>query len=493
MPACEVDCLTTYSCSGASPKEAIPGAVYSPYVVLKFKNGEKILTVGNTSSPPDNHAVISSFQYGFQPGTVGYGADFEIIDHGGLMYKMIVKALNKTLSKMKDEVFQHSFDFGWIVKHCDGRNELKTATGLTGKVLRGTLTSIEQVFEGGGYKLKVHFTGQSTRFGDVRLDDSMGDENNKISIKEALIELFTEHDPSFNGVEFVDKDGLSPLEFLKSDGGPDGPKGAWPANQQNPLAAARTWLSSLTTVNGRGILICYDPNSGKLVFKENPEKPDGNCCNRSEGTYVVNGGNCSPVLSFSPTIKWVLSSIPGSGAAAAGAASGANDAYVKPTIDIQKVGVQSSPTVQQHESMWRHPDGLAEGAATGLAAQEEANSNKELTAPFEAELKIHGDPYYSDPIGLISRTLSIVVINPFHVEECEWVTVTNCNSILSNKRYLILGLSHQISGGSFVTTIKVQLPTPNTHVDFDEPLGGEGCGTETFSESPGESVASEER
>lgn len=484
MP-CQIDCLSTYSC-GLPPNQPLDGAIFSPYVKLQFGK-QQVITVGNESSPPNNHATISSFQYGFGPQTMGWGADFEVIDQGGTLYRQIIRAMHKTITNAKNETLQTMFDFGWIIKNCSGQTSMQTAYSITGKILHGLISEVDQTFEGGIIKLKFKIRGPQDDTPFVPQDDTIGDEANKVTLKDALRQLFTEHHPQFGEIQFRSKDD-GELCFKSSDGGCDGPKGAWPLNQQNPLAAARTWLSSISTNNDRGILITYDPNTAGIIFQE--DKQNNDCCSGNIGTYIVNGGNCSPVLEFNPTVRWQFGLIPGSGATPAGAASGANNAYVEPTIDIQKAGGQTSPAVQQHEWLWRHPDELATGASDGNAAHIEANGPFEFPIGFSAQLKIHGDPSYSWGPYFIGKTLSIIVINPFHInDKCTWITSPNCNSILSNKNYIIRGVSHQITGGSYVTTLDVLLTTPNSQIDATEALGGTGCGTETFDDNIGGSQA----
>lgn len=486
MP-CNVDCIETYGCGVPIP--TTPGAIFTPYVKIEF-DGDKYITMGNASAPPDNHATISSFQYGFTPGTTGYGADFEIIDQGGVMYRRIIKALNKTITTINEEVAMTTFDFGWVIKNCDGQTWLQTAYTITGKKLHGTFTGVEQTYEGGKVKLKFSIRGPQYRIPDVRHDETEGDEDNKISLKAALIKLFTENHPKFNSVQFKNKDG-GELRFKSSDHGPDGPIGMWPHNQQNPLSAARTWLSSVVTDNDRGILILYDPDTSSIVLQE--DKTDHQCCANTMGTYIVNGGGCSPVLELQNNIQWPLGLIPGGGATPGGAAAGKNDDYVKSEKNIQKAGTQTSPAIQQHEWLWRNPEELADGASKGNAAQSEANSPVEMPrVGFNADLKIHGDPQYSFPPELIAKTISLIVINPFHInDKCTWVTTSNCNPIMSNKSYIILGVSHQITNGSFITTLSLRLTQPNIDVDATDALGGTGCGTEKFDSSPGISMATD--
>jgi len=482
MP-CLVDCIDAYKCGDLL--EAFPGAIFAPYVELNF--GGKRITVGNNSAPPNNHATISSFEFGFMPGSTGYGAKFEIIDQGGVMSKDIIKAINKTATLAANETMQTYFDFGWIIKTCDGTTEFLTATKLTTAKLHGMIMKVEQTYEGG--KSKLTFTVEapsSATTPEVRHDDTEGDEAQKITLKEALTALFTEHHPKFSSVEFKNKDG-GDLEFKNSDGGALGPKSSWPHNQQNPLSVARTWLSAITSKDGKGILICYNPTTNSIVFQE--DKSERGCCINPVGTYIVNGGNCSPVLEFNPTLTWGPLGIPSTGAPSGSSASGDQTAIVEPTVDVQLAGTQDSPAIQQHEWQYRHPESLASGASEGHSAQLETNRTVEVLPGFSAQLKIHGNPKFSDPIDMIGKSVGVIVINPFHIDDqCQWVVGPTCNPIMSNKNYMIQGVNHQISGGSYVTTLQLFLYQPNKDQDYDLPLGGEDCGTETFVDGLGASL-----
>ena len=86
----QLDCLTSYTCM-KDIFQAYPGAIYTPYVAVTI--GDINITMGNKSSPAyKNHAAISSFTYGFEPGTSSFGADIEIVDSGGTAYRDIIRA-----------------------------------------------------------------------------------------------------------------------------------------------------------------------------------------------------------------------------------------------------------------------------------------------------------------------------------------------------------------------------------------------------------------
>src|SRR6185437_8328740 len=101
-----------------------------------------------------------------------------------------------------------------------------------------------------------------------------------------------------------------------------------------------------------------------------------------------------------------------------------------------------------------------------------------------AELKIQGNPAFADPILFTQRTISIIVINPFHIKrgidnECgDWLQAETCNKVLSNKRWWVTGVVEDIREGSYTTTLKVRLDAPGVDVSFGEPLGASESGFE---------------
>jgi len=486
---CNVDCLTDYSCSQnpISPKNG-DGAVFSPYVLLHF--GEDEISVGNQSSENfSNHAAISSFQIGFSPGDGGCQAVFEIVDQGGVAYRQIIRGLNKTATNTKVESSQIYVDFGWTIKDCDGNIEKLTVESLTGKIIRLLLVELEQTFESGLVKLKVTLSNALIHtVPDTRHNDAIGGEgpNESITLKNAIKILFTERTPKFSGVKFLAKDETE-LQFT---GGPanaagDGPLKRWPCNQMNSLSICRNWLNEVRSKDGNGTIITYDSNDDQIIIMEDPIT-EGCCSNpRNLGTYIVNGGNCSPVIEFMPAIKWPLGQMPGGGKVAGGATSGNNNTDEETPQNEQQVGVQGaiSPTEDMAKAI--SPNEQAQELAKNHAANAKANAPFALNfwpIGLQADLKIMGDPSYSDFLKLIGGYVSIIVINPFRIdEECRWgvaLSESNCNSILSNKNWFILGVDHQIQGGNFTTTLKVSLIEPNRQAGADQSLGG--CGTEAF-------------
>ena len=99
-----------------------------------------------------------------------------------------------------------------------------------------------------------------------------------------------------------------------------------------------------------------------------------------------------------------------------------------------------------------------------------------------------GDPYFANLTSFTGKEVSIIVLNPFSTKtDCTWISEPTCNQVLSNKHYLIKGVSHQITEGSFVTTLHVFMFAPNSNLPADSTLGGGG--TESYSDAYGVSKA----
>jgi hypothetical protein len=464
---------SNYSCDG-KPKTPPEGAVYTPYVRLEFGDGN-VLTGGNNSSPDTNLAAITSFEYGFGSGTQGWGMNIEAIDNGGAMYRKILRSINKTIVKIPDEVSNVEVDFGWIIKNCDG----SVTTDFASKIhkLYGIFFKCDMTFESGNVKMKIEIRAPSSKSADVRHAEPFGTEDGKVYLRDALIELFTERHPRFQEVEFIDQYGFPDFEFKNF--GYEGPPNVWPCDQEDSFAIARKWLNGIVTQDDRGIVIGYESGAVNVIIQEDPE--DG-CCPKSRylGTYVVNGGNCSPVISFNPTIAWDKGYIPGGGGATGGASTGDFGEFAEPENNIEKAGTQTSIAAEQNQWNFRNPEDQSDEANNALSAHEHAEG-KTINGPvkgWEADLKIIGDPAFIDLPEMMGATLGIVFINPFYIDECVWIQRPMVNSMLSNKNYMVVGITHQISAGSFTTNFKLRLTIPNVDLDFDAPLGE--CGTETM-------------
>jgi hypothetical protein len=480
------ECLSTYLCNDIKlpPK----GAVYAPYIKVTINN-EVLLMSGNESSPPgNNHAIITSFQYGASSGTGGAGCVIEAVDEGGIAYRKIADAINKDITQANNEVKKFNLEFGWQITYCNGITSKVTNQqgGGNGKPIRLLPIKINTNFDGGLIKFTLECLDLfAARSADNRLEKNIGSEDGKVSLKVALEQLFQSKDPKFTSVKLQRADG-SDFVFNNDYGGPNGYWSVHNVDQETNVGCARKWINKTLTDNQKGILIMYDQEDGGVVLMEEPDYKDKDCCGSGKpnlGTYIVNGGNESPVISFNPSFEWILSSNSGSGGVASGASSsdgGEDKVKSKEEKGIQNTGVQTNYLSSNNKFHHETPDDHSSKTNKTHTKHNNATKPFEIRSNIEAELKIIGDPInFINPRLFTGRWVSIIVINPHYISKdsseggCSWLVESNCNQILSNKKWLLKGVDHQITSGSYVTTLKVYLTAPGINKPASE---GIGCG-----------------
>lgn len=496
------ECLATYGCGNERIPEVIyqDGAVFTPFVEITVQ-GERVLTTGNESSPSvENHAMITSFQYGTSTGTGGCGMKVEVADEGGVMFKKFTQSINKDITKVQSQltgVPGCKAEFGWYVKKCDNSvikitNEENPPLPPYAGPVHFLPVTLETNFNEGVIKFVFEGVDLFVRSFDARLEKPMADEGSKINLKDALRKLFTEKDPTFTNVCFRRWNGQGEFDFKNNLGGPPGHKSTHPTEQESNVTCARKWLMQNRTDLDLGVLVVYEPGDrvctpGSVVFQEDPEGPDKPpCCQNSIGTYVVNGGNRSPVISFNPSIKWPLGGNAGDGGVPSGSATGQSNrkANEKLVVKAQNTGSQISHNIHQEHSQHQPPEEQPPIILFNSTAHNRASKPYEaMVSAIDAELKIMGDPSFVSPIMLTGKSVSLVVIEPYYFEGGsdwadvgDWLAQPTCNSILSNKNWLILGCDHQITSGQYFTTFKLRLAAPNIDIDAGDTFGG--CGTE---------------
>lgn len=480
------------------------GGVQTPFVeiiipVKGVADNKLILRTGNDSSPyfslPKNHAAIKSFSYGFGVGNnASNGFEVEIIDNGGVTYKALIHALNKSYSRKSEDSRDLTFTFGWKTISCDGQNSI-----ITSPPIHMIPTSIRTEIDGSLIKIKLEGSGwdlnQITAMAQKKPE---GNSEQLVKLKQAIENIMQKDPTKGSTVLFRNKDGIitfidpttgkvePAFKFKNSDGGKDGPKSVWPTSSQNHFDCIRKWLDSVKTDNNLGMIMTTDLKyPSTLIIQEDNFNPK--CCGplaKNVGAYIVGGGKSS-VISFNPQIEWALGLIP-----KGNVSSGANNAVQIENGDLnryklsevnQDEGVEQNPTISQHELYWTHPEKIVQRTADAYAANIEANAKYQKPNPINAELVIIGDPInYTDPSTIINSTINILFINPYRISDSSdsWVSTSNCNSLLSNKNWKIEAVNHKVNMGSFQTTIKVMLDLPGTNTDFDNPIGG--CGIEVF-------------
>jgi hypothetical protein len=505
------NCIDKFSCDKmirlpfdgpASGDKKYEGYSFAPFVEMKLKVSGEILTVGNNSRPDGNNtAVITSLEYG---ASEGVGVIIEIFDEEGGNFTKSFQALNKSLNNIKEDIGNLEIDFGWLVeKKCGGESirKFSVKTENEGNAISLLPLKMHVVYEGGKIKYTLEANDMQSRISEVRQECNIGTEDQKVSLKEAIKKFMKENlPPPMLNVEFLKQDGTV-WEFKNSDGGPNGPKSVWGSCQQNKLATLRRWIAPYTTKDDKGIILQWkgledgkEPKEGGTIILLEDPSPDKkqnspDLCGSNEGTYIVNGGKLSPVLSFNPKVSWILSGAGSSGASQAGASASGQKAGSSCQEDKNDKGGTASKMSTGGQDNNRSPDQQSKATAKANAAHEKAAVAGDFDGAIEAELKIIGDPKYIFPITWVSKTLSLIVINPMHLRNqplvlrdigCpDWLSQPACNPVFSNKNWMIKGVNHQIKGGSYVTILKLQLAVPNIELSRDSNLGGDPNGFKT--------------
>lgn len=503
-------CQETFQCG--TTMLPVDGYAFAPFIELILQTQNEIITVGNKSRPPNHSAVIKSMEYG---SSEGMGVSIEIFDEQGGNFTKSMESINKSLGSAAKDIQALRLDFGWIVQNkctIDAPEKISVKS-KTGDYIHLLPINLMVVYEGGKIKYTLEAQDLCSRVADVRMECNIGRDDAKVPLKQAIRTFMKQYQPPpFFDVEFWPAAAAGRADytgpewvFKESDGGKEGPKGVWSTNQQNKLATLRRWIAPLTTSNGKGIILQWkgknvtNTNEGGTIILQ--EDPTDKCASfdpckslnsiSSVGvwpkTYIVNGGKYSPVLSFNPQVKWTFSGQGKSGgsqsaASGAGAKPKGNDCDGK--VEVEKAGTSTKTTGGNQTSHWRSYDQESSKGLKANAAHESANAFREALSPIEAELKIIGDPSMIFPIDLFAKTVSLIVVNPFHIKgnkrfgdvKNDWLSSPMCNPVFSNKAWRISGVNHQIKEGSYVTILKLNLDAPNQQLPPGSSLGGDQSG-----------------
>lgn len=296
----------------------------------------------------------------------------------------------------------------------------------------------------------------------------------------------------------------------------------WMPNTKPPLAIIQDWINGqnvaakdltgkITSNKGRvGITMNFDPTYkykkgddpcitdcgdstqpqyGQLILWANGiPYCQGNfnnteINNRLKAVYVVNGGNCSPVLHFAPSFRWHSMAARGKG--------GVMGPTVGTVIDKSQGAVKTNCQIASSPGPNRHfrpaPGQQAvKTTAPGTMAEEttyhQVMANLAIGA-IEADLRVQGDPsdWLCSPILGYGRCVGIIFINPFFLVDNKlddgscpiWAAndpdskdfKSICNELLTSKGWFIMGVEHQIKDGQYVTTLKLKLIAPGAELN----------------------------
>ncbi len=463
MSDCLVGCINSYYCPPLLKPP--PFVSMAPYVKVGFGSPENGVTVGNKSFPSRPHeAIIKSFEYNKSN---GLGVTVEIFDEAGGAFDKFFENMPKKLEEFNSKPMLKA-QWGWVGTDCNN-----PMSPIDSPIIECEMTNIETSFSEG--KIKFIITGNDICqpiFASRHSDSLGGDKVQKMHLKDAIIKLFKEKPPTCQ-VEFLKKsqNGGSPVEWNFGGPGipPRGPKDRWSTDNQNKLSAAMEWLEPFHTEDNKGILPSFDPESNTLIFWEDPELCNvSSDCENSVGTFIVNAGLCSPVISFSPQINWMVAFNKfgvggGMGPASHKAIKKTNK--ICPGVNENTGAFQSVLLTSQAVNSF--VDKAGEETEKSQSMHTKANAIFNQKEPIKAELRIVGNPAreFCGVKETVIRWASVVVINPFHLGgggngDCaDWLAEPGCNTYLSNKKWKITGVCHNISEGSYTTTISLELPS----------------------------------
>ena len=471
---------------------------YAPFVKARFKDSGVEITVGNESyEKRPNTAIIKSMEYGYMDKPQ---ARLEIVDEAGGEFGFFVDSLRKCGGQLRGKTME--LNFGWVKSSCGGfgEQELITFDGW----IQMILFEIEVAYGEGLIKYTLQGTALDVVTTNQREDETHGpgmrltDAIQRICASKGITVVFASVTAEGNvKAETEWPQGLSADDapWVWNVGGTDGPKGSWQGDNNDVLSTIARWIEPYRTNDGAGMLMVFDSkNHERLYLWKNPKidiecpnytisqresNQSGNIVNQGDrrgslGTFIVNGGKCSPVLRFDPKINFISAT---GGRSTGGTAGSAENNEQKKVYEEQKkdsicpnednnTGPQNNATITQHAKENYSPSLVHKETLKSNMANIEANMFTEFNiSPIQAELTTIGMPTdeFVNFEKFLYAPISIIVINPFFLRstpqgECgdwSWLASSGCNEALSDKRYLCQGVNHVIKEGSYITTLKV--------------------------------------
>lgn len=496
MSNCLAGCIANYLCGSLQ----LPGPAgdqaesFAPWVWVSVGEGGEKITVGNKSFNASPHtACIKSFEAGWidMPQMV-----VEIMDEAGGRFGALLDSVRKCTNEVGQGT-KITCQFGWIVATCEGSNRV-----IESDIFEAQILELETSYSEGKMKHRLKCGSLNASVEMMRQNNTRGEDDKKITLEQA-VENICSLPPSIR-VRYcqLQPDGsLKDVKFKWKNFPEGGPLGNWQADQQNRLSSITKWLAPYRiddgTEWGKGIVILWTPTKyDELVLLEDPTSNPGEAgkCggNISQlgtfGTYIVNGGKCSSVIEFTPSFNWTRA-IGGfsSGGGTSGPAKTNNNFIknVKPERQQkdhgEAAGMQQETTItQQAWDAYGPSNAYGETMKSEIAHVKAGRVTAILSNAIQADLRILGDPrpqFCSIPA---CRFISVVAINPFHLQGgsnngCgDWLAVPQCNEVLSNTLWMVEGINHSIKEGSYTTTLKLRLDSPGIDAAKNSPLGGEG-------------------
>lgn len=495
-------CVGRYNKRGIRQPIDAPGL--QPWVEVTFANSNTTISVSNFSSA-QTAAIVKSFKFGMSSGN---GVEIEIVDEaGGQFAEFFARVADGNLTALDAAAVigmgaagpfnivgalvssgRHlmKFRFGWTATGCDGyfsgidpRADCCPSTrSLVSCEHTMVVRKINTDVSNGMFKYTIEGTDFTHEVLNTRNYNVYGTDNNTMTVVSAIRTMFREIGIEVRFVRWDAACTTGDLQF-RLDGNiniNEGSLATFRGMGMNPIQAASHWLSELVSHRGKGIIHFWDIVDGSqvLVFAETNRigcDVNRNVDEFNLGTYIV-GSKYSPVISFSPNVEYILSDellqthmFEGN---ALGGRTGTVDAHepcIRSRLGAARMGQQSS-FVGSPTSFRVYQGDANARAAQNVLTNRYANL---IHRPISAEMRIQGDPSYDRPIFCQGNYVSVVFLRPFPVASrsgsCKWLERSSpCDNVLSSCKWMIRGINHQISPGSFVTVMSLFLPAPGNDI-----------------------------
>lgn len=474
---------------------------YAPVIIAKISNGGNYITVGNESWPSrENKAVIKSIDLGFVNTLDG---SMELVDEDGGALSLFLDSVEKCMSQFRPGTTKMEYQIGWVYTRCDGSQGMSLSPKMN-----SIIANIETSLSGGLIRFIIKFTTVNEIAKNYREDKTFGEQKTgKTEHLEDAIEQLMALCPTMN-VEFGYYDqkgdlikGKRKLKWLVNGRiVSGGPKAAWQADSQDRFDTIQKWMGNYRIKDGdkeKGAVLIMDPSktaSLLVLMDPNPEdrsvSADRNSNTRHLGTFIVNGGKCSNVLEFNPTFNIANAfGQQSSGGNAKGGLATDNELVEKEKTPDEKkqcesAGVQQTISPSQQIEFTDGPAAFSETNKSQLAHIRANRVFEVQGVVLEADLRIVGSTFFFFySFEALCAMLSIVVISPFTIRggkagrSCgDFLKRADCHPFFSNRKWVLKGVNHSVKEGSFVTTLKVQLPVTGFEIPWGEPFGGDPMG-----------------
>ena len=487
-----------YVCSKIA--EPIRAAVLTGFVNMILIRENRIIGVGNNSSPFFNNRVyIKSMNF---QGSSTKSVTVNVVDTSGNDFYVFINNIYRD-SCGKAATNGAYLEFGWIATSVNGTTTVystansgksvyadasiaRTPRGWMGFVI-SSLKVISSAADCWEYEITMNCSADM--FTKAKVADPIGSENHKVPLKKAGRELMQrtckQRTQKSRGDVYYFRNSqthFEPYSFLNSEGGTNGPKTTWDPNRKNPIQALRTWMNGVTTDRRLGTVFFTDPTieNANIVALEGDDSgcspiTNSSCLGNGQTpslTYLVNAGDCSPVIEFSPQIEYtVVENSQGGGAFAgrmvqARACSRRNNRSRNDTN-----GIVSHITVPQSALSFRSPDNALVGEVVAQGANLVANTSVIQKTGVKADLTIQGDVRFVSFAATQNIWIGIVYINNPAVRtytsngsvSCDWLASPSVNHAFSNTSYRIVGVSHDIGeDGNYTTKLELQVDIPDS-------------------------------